>query len=138
MVNLIQTHRVVAKRASRMSTSSDNRTGRELTQAFHKNPTIENYVVLRRAHPQEIIGVGTLEVIKWVCEYEETLMKLKINSGLVLDTLLHAESCAASELSLLLMERLISRKKASKAGRTHLVSRGEAISDRLVNFLICT
>ena len=49
--------------------------------------------------------------------------------------MLDADEDAISELSLLIMERIIEREAAEKAGGTHLVSRGKAISDTLVNYL---
>jgi hypothetical protein len=58
--------------------------------------------------------------------------------GILRDTILgvlDADDDATSELCLQLMELLIYREQASHA-ESHLVSRGRAISDQFVNFLI--
>lgn len=41
------------------------------------------------------------------------------------------------EVSLQIMEKMIEARRRSAAGETHLVSRGEVIPDKLVDWLIC-
>ncbi len=108
---------------------------RGLSKEFKANPTIENYVRLRRESPDEIIEIGISSGIEWLFANEETLRNFNIDPEIVAGTL-DADDDAISELSLILLERIIERKNDEKAGGTHLASRGVAISDSLVNFLI--
>jgi hypothetical protein len=108
---------------------------RNLSVTYRSNPTIANYVTLRRAHPDETIRVaisGTLEGLEWRFENEDTLERFDIPLDLVGDVL-DADHAAISELSLLLMQRLIAREQSAEI---HQVSLGKVVSDRLVNYLI--
>jgi len=105
------------------------------TKDYKNNSTIENYVELRRQNPDEIIEVATTSGMEWVFSNEDMLSSFGIPAVLVVSTL-DADQHAISELSLQLMELLIERKVAEGQGGTHLASRGEAISDSLVNHLI--
>jgi len=106
-----------------------------LSKAFKSDPTIENYVALRRKHPDEVIKVGISGGIEWLFANEDLLRSFNIPSNLVAGSL-DADPDSISEFSLILMERLIERNDAEKEGKTHLASRGEAISDSQVNYLI--
>src|SRR5262249_3838111 len=119
-----------------MPTNNDKPSGYDrLTKLFQRNPTIENYVALRRAHPGKIIGVTFSGGMEWLFQNAEMLKRFEIDPELVAGAM-DCDPRDISELSLLLMERLISREKALKSGRSQLVSRKKAISDRLVNYLI--
>jgi hypothetical protein len=107
----------------------------DLIDAYEKNPTIANYVKLRRAYPAKPIAVGYLNNLDELDEINSALIDLDLTPELV-DGVLQAEAWAISEFSLFLLERLIARERAGKAGESQLVSRGKAISDRDVNFLI--
>ncbi len=106
-----------------------------LSKAFKKNPTTENYVKLRRKHPDEEIEVGITSGYEWLFSNTETLESFGI-SPYLFDGVLSADENSISELCLLLMERLIERSDCEKEGQSHVASRGIAISDHLVNFLI--
>ena len=106
-----------------------------LSRAFKRNSTLENYVALRRANPNETIEVAISGGLDWLYDSEAALKDFDISPSLVA-SVLDADDLAISELCLLLMEQLIARDKAKKTGKTHLVSRGEVISDRFVNELI--
>ncbi|MGH8475630.1 MAG: hypothetical protein ACRER2_07650 [Methylococcales bacterium] len=108
----------------------------ELSKAFKSNPTIENYVRLRRQNPGEVIEVAVSSGLEWLFSNEDTLNAVGIPPVLVGD-ILEADQAAVSELSLLLLEKIIERKRLEQEGQTHLASRGMAISDSLINFLIC-
>jgi hypothetical protein len=119
-----------------MPASKETRSGyRQLTKAFKANATIKNYVTLRRAHPNEMIEVAVTGGYDSIVDNKKTHESFGIDQELLLG-IADADCDAISELSLLLMERLISRKQILKAGKSHAVSRGEAISDPLVNRLI--
>lgn len=106
-----------------------------LTRAYKDSPTIENYVALRRRHPDEKIEVAVSAGLEWLFDAQAKLRQFGIEPDLVASAL-DADRAAISELSLQLLELIIERQKATKAGGTHLVSRDLAISDDLVNFLI--
>ena len=108
----------------------------ELSKAFKKNPNIDNYVKLRRENPNEIIEVGVSSGLEWLFSHEGTLEAVGIPLRLV-GGILDADHDAISELCLLLLEKIVERKNLERGGQTHLASRGEAISDSLINFLIC-
>jgi hypothetical protein len=107
----------------------------ELSRSYKSNPTIENYVALRRKHPKETIEVAVTGGLDWLFGNERILEQFGISADLVAGTL-DADPRAISELSLQLLELIIERKRAERAGRTHVVSRKLAISDQLVNLLI--
>jgi hypothetical protein len=107
----------------------------EFSRSYKSNPTIENYVGLRRKHPKETIEVAVTGGLDWLFGNERTLEQFGISADLVAGTL-DAEPHAISELSLQLLELIIERKRVERAGKTHVVSRKLAISDHLVNFLI--
>lgn len=108
---------------------------RLLTRAFKDNPTIENYVLLRRKNPEKIIKIAISSGKEWLAANIEMLENIGIPPLIVLE-MLETKKAAVSELSLLLMEKLIERDRKEKSGEAHLVSRGVAISDSLVNYLI--
>src|ERR1051326_4561398 len=99
----------------------------ELSKAFKSDPTIQNYVRLRRQHPTEVVEIAISGALEWLFANEDTLAQVNISPNLVA-SVLDADEQAISELSLLLMERLIERDDAERAGATHLISRGQAIS----------
>jgi hypothetical protein len=107
----------------------------DLSDAFASNPTIANYVKLRREHPEEPIGVEIEGGIYWIGDLDDELNKFDINPWLT-EGAFNGDGDGMSELSLLLMERIEARKGAAKAGETHLVSLGNAISPSFVNHLI--
>jgi hypothetical protein len=106
-----------------------------ITRTYKANPTIENYVALRRQHPNETIQVAVTGGLDWLFGNEEALRQFGINPHMVAGAL-DADPNDLSELSLRLLELNIERKKLEKAGKTHLVSRGLAIGDNTVNYLI--
>ena len=93
--------------------------------------------MLRRTNPDEKIEVAIIDGLDWLFndDNQQLLEGLDILPQLVAKTL-DADPASISELCLRLMERLIERDEKQDSGKTHLVSRGEAISDSLVNYLI--
>jgi hypothetical protein len=106
-----------------------------VTRAYKANPTIENYVALRRQHPDEAIQVAVTGGLDWLFGKQKIFTQFGIDPHLVAGVL-DADPNDISELSLRLLELIIERKKFEKAGKTHVVSRGLAISDNTVNYLI--
>lgn len=107
----------------------------EATRAYKTDPTIENYLRLRKNAPRETIEIAVTVGIEMLYPSDEELAKFGIDSKLVHDAILAVPE-AITELCLVLLERLVERDRRQHKGETHLSSRGEAIGDRLVNYLI--
>ncbi|WP_213269142.1 hypothetical protein [Hyphomonas sp.] len=82
-----------------------------------------------------MIEVSTSFSLDWVVANEERLQALGIPIGDV-ERILDADEASASRLSLRLIELLVERRARESSGETHLVGRGEVISDTLVNYLV--
>ncbi len=109
----------------------------ELSKTFKENPTIKNYVELRRNNTDKKIEVAISGGLDWLLTNENKLKKYGIEPALFAKTL-DADPKAISELCLQLLELLIERENAESSGETHLVGRGKAISNSLVNHFINT
>jgi hypothetical protein len=107
----------------------------ELSKAFKAAPTLEHYLELRRQNPGKLIEVSTSWSLDWVMSNDERLQELGIPTRDVVRSL-DADEAAASRLSLRLIELLVERRARESSGETHLVGRGEAVSDSLINYLI--
>jgi hypothetical protein len=66
----------------------------------------------------------------------EELGKYGIDTEL-LGGILDGDPNAIDEMSLLLMEKMIEARQIEEAGETHLIRRGLAVSERLIDWLIC-
>jgi hypothetical protein len=106
----------------------------ELSKKFKRNPTIENYVKLRRESPDEEIEIAVSEGIEWLFANEKSLREIGIDPQWVASAL-DANPEAISKVSLRLLEKIIERRHTKNKGETHVVSRGKGISDSMVNYL---
>jgi hypothetical protein len=106
-----------------------------LVSAYERNPDLENYVRLRRDFPEVEIDVGQFGGIDQFYDLEPELRRHGIDEGVALGAL-DADQFDIDELSLGLMERLISRAKAQNRRPGYIEERRRAISDTLVNHLI--
>jgi hypothetical protein len=102
---------------------------------YQENPTIENYVKLRRANPETVEAVKITSGYDWLFANSQCLRDMGIEPG-TFESMLWADEAALSEVSLRLLELIIERRELSADGVTHAVGRGEAISDSLVNYII--
>lgn len=107
----------------------------KLSKEFKEEPSIEHYVRLRRKYPSRKIEIAISGGLEWLFQNQHQLTALNISPDLVAGAL-DADEQSISELSLVLLERIIEREAAQKEGGTHLVSRGKAVSDTLVNYLL--
>lgn len=107
----------------------------ELSKAFKANPALEHYLELRKSNPGKLIEISTSWALDWCFKNEHRLKELGID---MLDAVgsLDADEASTSRLSLRLIELIVERRAREREGETHLVGRGEAISDSLVNYLI--
>lgn len=106
-----------------------------LQEDFHADPSIENYVALRRfawgydTEIQRFVEVDPLQALG------HDLERAGLDRALVCGAL-GGDDRDIDELCLQLMERLIERKCMEARGATHLQGRGDGISDALVSHLI--
>jgi hypothetical protein len=106
-----------------------------LTKAYKSNPTIENYVRMRRESPDVEIEVSVTGGLDWLFANEQLLRDIGAEPQWFASAL-DANPEAISKLSLHLLERIVERKLAEGAGQTHVVSLGKGISDSLVNYFV--
>jgi hypothetical protein len=105
-----------------------------LQERFDENPSIENYVALRRlggwdTEIYRFAGVDPLRTLG------DELQRAGLARALVCGAL-GGDYRDIDELCLQLMERLIDRKRLEANGETHLQGRGNGISDALIGHLI--
>ena len=107
----------------------------ELSKSYKSEPSIENYVRLRRTDPA--VKLRSALLAAW-----SSSSLWKLNSGSIgfdpamIASVLDANTEAIGELSLQIMEKMVEAKNLAKGGQTHLARRGRAIPDKLVNWLI--
>lgn len=103
--------------------------------AYKDNPTIQNYLALRRENPSAEIEVSALGGYDSVVAMQPELEAFGIALEDILGVL-DADQDALSKVSLLLLQALADQEDAEKRGETHLVSRGEAIPLALTDWII--
>lgn len=108
----------------------------EITKEYKANPTIENYVMLRRASPSAELEVSVIGGFDAMFFMREELSQHGIDPHL-LSGILDADEDAMNEISLRLMEKMIEARQIQKSGETHLIRRGLAIPERLIDWVIC-
>jgi hypothetical protein len=108
---------------------------KKLMAAFHKKPSLENYVQFRRSVPGMELEIAASAGIEALPKLEKDLTKHGIDESLFYGILDSFEP-DIDELSLRLMELLVARDKLPKGGPGHIEKRQDAISDTLVNYLI--
>jgi len=108
---------------------------RELSRLFKDNPTIENYLKLRAKNPDNEIEVAVTGGLDWLLANDQLLLDNGIQPRWVAGAL-DSDHDSISRISLALLQKLADRKQMIGEGKTHLASRGEAISDSFVNYLI--
>jgi hypothetical protein len=107
----------------------------EITKRYKSNPTIENYVGLRRGSPNQEIQVATTGGLDFLFSHDRLIREIGIEPR-VFAQALDADEQAQSDIALFLLEKLIERKNIINRGGSQVVSRGNAIGDALVNYLI--
>jgi hypothetical protein len=107
----------------------------DISKEYKASPTIKNYVRLRRQHPDGELEIATTGGIDFLFHAEQELLSYRISQRTITG-ILDADVVSQAKLSLQLLELLIERQEKYKYGATHAVSRKEAISDTLVNYLI--
>ncbi|TQV75765.1 hypothetical protein [Denitrobaculum tricleocarpae] len=108
----------------------------EPTVEFKNNPTIENYLHLRRSDPDAEIEISVFGGIDALFAMEDELERFGFDPQTVA-SIFDADEDAVSSLSLQLMEKIVQAKELTRDGETHLVRRGIAVPDKLIDWLIC-
>lgn len=109
-----------------------NRQSRE----YSKNPSLETYLKLRTEQPTAEIEISTLGGIDALFAMQSELKKHGFDPDIIVKTF-DADLQAISEVSLLIMSKLVERKKLESEGENQLISRGKAVPDKLIDWLIC-
>jgi hypothetical protein len=112
----------------------DENTDRKLSLAYKGNPTIDNYLKLRRENPSIEIEIAITNGLEWLFANEGLLRENGIEPQWFASSL-DANAEAISKLSLHLLGKLNDRSLLEKDGETQIISRGKGISDSLVNYL---
>ncbi len=107
----------------------------EISMQFQEAPNTENYLRLRREHPDALIEIATGHQHRWLARNHEELNRFGINKLLVVGAL-GGDLDFIGELSLQLLEKLLERKQLMQTGENQVQSRGSGIRDSLVHYLI--
>jgi len=124
-----------SSQSKREKKSSKERRSSALSRAFKNNPTIENYVKLRRAYPNVTIEIAIHGGIDPLFYMEPELARYGINAN-DMASVFDADQNAINKIALQLIEKIVERRRLQKKGRTHLVRRGLTIPDNLIDWII--
>jgi hypothetical protein len=108
---------------------------KQLVVAYRREPTIENYVRVRRSFPEVEIQISQFTGPEMLFALEHNLKKVGIDPNLIAAAL-DADEPSIDALCLHLLELLIARGKLPRDGPKHIEKRRNAISDSTVNYLI--
>lgn len=108
----------------------------DASKDYKSNPSIENYVRLRRGDPNAEIEVSVIGGFEAMFYMRDELERYGIDPNL-LGGVLDADVDAIEEISLRIMELMIEAKDLERSGETQIVSRGRAIPDKLIDWVIC-
>lgn len=108
----------------------------EITKEYKADPSIENYVRLRRENPEAEIEVSVVGGFESMFYMREELARYDIDPDL-LGGILDADQVKISEMALRLMEKIIEAREIAADGETHLIRRGLAIPEKLLDWVIC-
>ncbi len=107
-----------------------------ITKEYKRDPSLENYVRLRRKRPKAELEVAVIGGFEQLFYMQHVVDRYGIDIQLVAGVM-DADPSAISEMSLILMDKIIEAKALAKKGETHLVRRGLAIPDKLIDWIIC-
>jgi hypothetical protein len=107
----------------------------EISKTYKKDPTLENYVKLRREVPEAEIEVAVVGGIESLFYMQHKLERYGFSANLVA-SVMDADPDAISEISLRLMEKIIEARRLTKSGKSQLIRRGLAVPDKLIDWII--
>jgi hypothetical protein len=119
------------------SAFADNGSGgfNKVTIAFKRNPTIEHYLELRKNDPDAEIEVSIHGGVDQLFYMEPELARYGISADEFV-SVFDADDKVISKFSLFFMEKIVEARRLAKAGETHLVRRGLAVPDKLIDWFI--
>lgn len=106
-----------------------------VTKLYKTNPTLENYVKLRRENPDAEIEVAIHGGLDQLFYMVNELEKFGIDPS-EMASVFDADPSYISQIALQLMEKLLEVKSMRDAGQTHLIRRGLAVPDKLIDWFI--
>jgi len=107
----------------------------QITIAYKLDPTIEHYLKLRKEHPDGEIEVAIHGGIDQLFYMESELARYGISADEFV-SVFDCDDATISRFSLFFMEKIVEARKLLKAGETHLVRRGLAVPDKLIDWFI--
>lgn len=107
----------------------------EISKEYKNAPSIENYLRLRRAHPNVEIEVAVTGGMDQLFYMEAELQKYGIDARSFAGVL-DADPKIISSIALHLMEKIVEARKLSKRGETHLIRRKLVVPDKLIDWII--
>ena len=105
------------------------------TWAYKRNPTAACYLKLRRANPEAEIEVKTNGGVDQLYDHERELKKCGIEPRRF-SSVLDADQETISFYALFFLEKLEEARQRKAQGETHLVRRGLAVPDKLIDWFI--
>jgi hypothetical protein len=110
---------------------------KQLVVTYRQEPSIENYLSIRREFPELEIQIARFGGIEMLFALAKEFEKQGVNPDVVAAAL-DANEHSIDALSLCLIERLVARGALPTDGPGHIEKRRAAIGDATVNFLIAT
>jgi hypothetical protein len=107
----------------------------EATKAYKANPTIENYVKLRRENPDVEIEVAISGGMEALFAMEKEFRKYGLEPELVAGVM-DADTDSISKVCLHLLEKIIAAQSLNETGETHLASRGKTVPNKFIDWII--
>ena len=107
----------------------------DIDRAYKENPTIENYLKLRKKYPNHDIEVALLGGIETIFAVEEETKKYGIDGDL-LAGVMDADIECIDRMSIIILRELAKRKNLERKGEVHLIGRGKVMPAALIDFLI--
>ena len=103
--------------------------------SYKDNPTIENYVALRRGNPDAEIEVHIHGGVDQLWSAEDELRKYGIDPDKFV-SVFDADQDVISFYALFFLERMIEARNLERQGETHLIARELAVPDKLIDWFI--
>ena len=105
------------------------------SQAYYQDPTVENYLKLRRDNPDAEIQVHTNGDELRLPGIRDELLKYDVDPEIFI-RIFEANQETISFYSLFFLEKIEEARKATARGETQLIRRGLAVPDKLVDYFI--
>lgn len=107
----------------------------EFTKAYKSNPTIENYLRLRKENPEAEIEIAVTGGIDKLFYMEPELERFGIEAQ-QMASVLDANPEAISSIAFKIMENITKAKALRAIGEAHLIRRGLVMPDKLIDWFI--